>query len=42
MTLIPLKFGIVAITNGCNVINYIGFNPMLKAIINILCEEMIK
>lgn len=36
------KFGIVAITNGCNAINYTGFNPPLKAVVNILYEEIIK
>ncbi len=36
------KFGIVAITNGCNVINYSGFNPALKAVVNILYEEVIE
>ncbi len=36
------KFGIVAITNGCNVLNYSGYNPPLKAIVNILYEEMIE
>jgi CubicO group peptidase (beta-lactamase class C family) len=36
------KFGFVAITNGCNLISYRGFNPALKAVINILYEEMIR
>jgi CubicO group peptidase (beta-lactamase class C family) len=36
------KFGIVAITNGCNAINYSGFNPPLKAVVNILYEEIIQ
>jgi len=36
------KFGIVTITNGCNAINYSGFNPPLKAVVNILYEEVIE
>ncbi|MFT4153871.1 serine hydrolase domain-containing protein [Parafilimonas sp.] len=36
------KFGIVAITNGCNVVYDTGFNPALKAVENILYEEMIQ
>ena len=37
------KFGIVVITNGCNVTHYDDFNPALKAAVNVLCkEEMIK
>ncbi len=35
------KFGIVAITNGCNIVYDTGFNPVLKAIENVLYEEMI-
>lgn len=36
------KFGIVAITNGCDVAYDSGFNPALKAVENVLYEEMIK
>ena len=36
------KFGIVAITNGCNIISYLDFNPALKTVVNILYEEMIE
>ncbi|HEX5154257.1 MAG TPA: serine hydrolase domain-containing protein [Parafilimonas sp.] len=36
------KFGIVAITNGCHVSYDDGFNPVLKAIENVLYEEMIQ
>ena len=36
------KFGIVAITNGCNVNYDDGFNPALQAIENILYEELIR
>lgn len=36
------KFGIVAITNGCNAGYYRGFSPALKAVVNILYEEMIE
>ncbi len=36
------KFGIVAITNGCEVVYDSGFNPALKAVENVLYEEMIK
>ena len=36
------KFGIVAITNGCNIVYDSGFNPVLQAIENVLYEEMIK
>ncbi|SFQ24062.1 serine hydrolase domain-containing protein [Parafilimonas terrae] len=36
------KFGIVAITNGFDVVYDSGFNPALKAIDNILYEELIK
>ena len=36
------KFGIVAITNGSNVINDSDVNMPLKAILNILYEEMIE
>lgn len=36
------KFGIVAITNGCNVIHYDGFNPALRSVVNVLYEEMIQ
>ena len=36
------KFGIVVITNGCNVTHYDDFNPALKAAVNVLYEEMIK
>ena len=36
------KFGIVAITNGCDVVYDTGFNPALKAVENVLYEEMIK
>lgn len=36
------KFGIVAITNGCNVSYEDGFNPALQAVENILYEELIR
>ncbi|MGC4096129.1 MAG: serine hydrolase domain-containing protein [Nitrospira sp.] len=36
------KFGIVAITNGCNPIYEEGFNLSLKKVVNILYEEMIR
>jgi CubicO group peptidase (beta-lactamase class C family) len=36
------KFGMVAITNGCNVVYDDGFNTVLKAAENILYEEMIQ
>ena len=36
------KFGIVAITNGCNIISYPDFNPALKAVVNILYENVIE
>ena len=36
------KFGIVAITNGCHVSYDDGFNPVLKAVENVLYEEMIQ
>lgn len=36
------KFGLVAITNGCNVAYDSGFNPVLKAVENVLYEELIK
>ncbi|MGN6353563.1 MAG: serine hydrolase domain-containing protein [Parafilimonas sp.] len=36
------KFGIVAITNGCEVSYDSGFNPALKAVENVLYEEIIK
>jgi CubicO group peptidase (beta-lactamase class C family) len=36
------KFGIVAITNGCNPIYEEGFNLSLKKVLNILYEEMIR
>jgi len=36
------KFGMVAITNGCNVVYDDGFNAVLKAAENILYEEMIQ
>ena len=36
------KFGMVAITNGCNVVYDDGFNAVLKAAENILFEEMIQ
>ncbi len=36
------KFGIVAITNGCNIISYHGYNPALRAVANILYEEIIE
>ncbi|MBS1920091.1 MAG: beta-lactamase family protein [Bacteroidetes bacterium] len=36
------KFGIVAITNGCNVDYEAGFNPALKAVANVLYENLIK
>lgn len=35
------KFGIVVITNGCNVTHYDDFNPALKAAVNVLYEELI-
>jgi len=36
------KFGIVAITNGCNVVYEDGFNAVLKAAERILYEEVIR
>jgi len=36
------KFGIVAITNGSNIINDSDFNVPIKAIVNILYEEVIE
>ena len=36
------KFGIVAITNGCDVSYEDGFNPALQAIENIFYEELIR
>lgn len=36
------KFGIVAITNGCDVVYDTGFNPALKAVENVLYEELIR
>lgn len=36
------KFGIVAITNGCNITDDTGYNASLKAIGNILYKEIIK
>ncbi len=36
------KFGIVAITNGCNIVSEDNLNEALKAVGNILYEEMIK
>ncbi|MCC7400810.1 MAG: beta-lactamase family protein [Chitinophagaceae bacterium] len=36
------KFGIVAITNGCNKDSDVEFNPALKAVANVLYEELIK
>jgi len=36
------KFGIVAITNGCNPVYEGGFNLSLKSVLNVLYEEMIK
>ncbi|MEJ0105297.1 MAG: serine hydrolase domain-containing protein [Bacteroidota bacterium] len=36
------KFGIVAITNGCNPVYEGGFNLSLKSVLNVLYEEIIK
>jgi len=36
------KFGIVAITNGCNPVNENGFILSLKSVVNVLYEETIK
>jgi len=36
------KFGIVAITNGCNPVYESGFNLSLKSVVNVLYEEMIQ
>ena len=36
------KFGMVAITNGCNVVYDDGFNLVTKAVENVLYEELIK
>lgn len=36
------KFGMVAITNGCNVVYEDGLNAVLKAVENILYEEIIR
>jgi len=36
------KFGIVAITNGCNPVNENGFILALKSVVNVLYEETIK
>jgi len=36
------KFGIVAITNGCNRDSDVEFNPGLKAVANVLYEELLK
>jgi len=36
------KFGIVAITNGCNITDDTGYNAPLKAVGNVLYEEIIK
>jgi CubicO group peptidase (beta-lactamase class C family) len=36
------KFGIVAITNGCNITDDTGYNAPLKAVGNVLYDEIIK
>ncbi|MFT4017775.1 MAG: serine hydrolase domain-containing protein [Agriterribacter sp.] len=36
------KFGIVAITNGCNPVYVNDFNQPLRAVVNVLYEELIK
>ena len=36
------KFGIVAITNSCNVTYDDGFNPALSSVVNVLYQEMIQ
>jgi len=36
------KFGIVAITNGCNPVYESGFNLSLKSVVNVLYDEMIQ